>query len=120
MKSIPIAAVGDRLPTVAHVIPVRRSANDFFAQANALLLFTPVDRAAVPTTEVLQGLFDLTPAEARVARAIGGAQSIDMLAAAQGVSRETVRSQLKVVLAKTGLSRQSELVSLLAGTARIL
>jgi len=30
-----------------------------------------------------------------------------------------VRSQLKAVLAKTGLNRQSELVSLLAGVALI-
>lgn len=119
VKSIAITAADGRLPMVAHLVPVRRSASDVFAQAVALLLITPVDRAAVPTAEVLQGLFDLTPAEARVARAIGGAQSIDMLAAGQGVSRETVRSQLKMVLAKTGLRRQSELVSLLAGAARI-
>ena len=61
----------------------------------ALLVVTPVDRAAVPTAEVLQGLFDLTPAEARVARGIGQAETIDTLADATGVNRETVRSQLK-------------------------
>ena len=80
-----------------------------------LLLITPVDRAAVPTAEVLQGLFDLTPAEARIARGIGLAQTIDALAAAQGLSRETIRSHLRQVLMKTGLNRQAELVSLLAG-----
>ena len=102
---------------VLHVIPVRGSARDIFTQATALLVVTPVDRAAVPTAEVLQGLFDLTPAEARVARGIGQAETIDTLADATGVNRETVRSQLKAVLSKTGLSRQQELVSLLAGKA---
>jgi DNA-binding CsgD family transcriptional regulator len=66
---------------------------------------------------VLQGLFDLTPAEARVARAFGEAQTMEVFAKTVGVSLETVRSQLKSVLAKTGLSRQQELVHLLAGKA---
>ena len=117
VKSIPVAATAGHLPMVLHVIPVRGSARDIFTQASALLVVTPVDRAAVPTAEVLQGLFDLTPAEARVARGIGQAETIDTLADATGVNRETVRSQLKAVLSKTGLSRQQELVSLLAGKA---
>ena len=117
VKSIPVAAAAGHVPLVLHVIPVRGSARDVFTQASALLVVTPVDRAAVPTAEVLQGLFDLTPAEARVARGIGQAETVETLADATGVNRETVRSQLKAVLAKTGLSRQQELVSLLAGKA---
>jgi DNA-binding CsgD family transcriptional regulator len=117
VRSMPVAATAGHVPMVLHVIPVRGSARDVFTQAIALLVVTPVDRAAVPTAEVLQGLFDLTPAEARVARGIGQAETIDTLADATGVNRETVRSQLKAVLSKTGLSRQQELVSLLAGKA---
>jgi DNA-binding CsgD family transcriptional regulator len=117
VKSIAVAATAAHVPMVLHVVPVRGSARDIFTQASALLVVTPVDRAAVPTAEVLQGLFDLTPAEARVARGIGQAATIDALADATGVNRETVRSQLKAVLSKTGLSRQQELVSLLAGKA---
>lgn len=113
--SIPIPAFEDRLAMIAHLLPVRGAAHDVFSQSAMLLIVTPVDRSAVPTAEVLQGLFDLTPAEARVARGIGLAQSVEALAASQGVSRETIRSQLKLVLAKTGLNRQVELVSLLAG-----
>lgn len=115
--SIPLPAEEDRPALIFHLVPVRGAAHDIFSQAAILLLVTPVDRAAVPTAEVLQGLFDLTPAEARVARGISGAQTIEAIATAQGVSRETVRTQLKVVLAKTGLNRQGELVSLLAGKA---
>jgi DNA-binding CsgD family transcriptional regulator len=119
VNSIPVAAGEGGLPYILHLLPIRGVANDVFTQATALLIVTPVDRAAVPTADVLQGLFDLTPAEARIARGIAAATSIDALATAQGVTRETVRSQLKTVLAKTGVNRQSELVSLLAGAALI-
>ncbi len=117
IRSIPIGATPDRVPMVVHVVPVRGAANDIFLQAAALLIVTPVDRAAVPSAEVLQGLFDLTPTEAKIAHGIGLARSVEELARSQGVDRETVRSQLKAVLSKTGLSRQQELVSLLAGKA---
>ena len=117
VKSIPVAATADQLPMILHVVPVCGSARDIFTQASVLLVVTPVDRAAVPSAEVLQGLFDLTPAEARVARGVARAETVDTLAAATGVNRETVRSQLKAVLSKTGMSRQQELVNLLAGKA---
>lgn len=115
VNSIPVAADVERPPMILHLLPVCGAAHDIFTRAAALLVVTPVDKGSVPTAEVLQGLFDLTPAEARVARGIGDAQSIDDIATALGVSRETVRSQLKAVLAKTGVTRQAELVSLLAG-----
>jgi DNA-binding CsgD family transcriptional regulator len=116
VNSIPIPPSPGRLPHVLHVLPVCGAARDVFSQATALVVITPIDRATVPGAEVLQGLFDLTPAEARIARAIGEAQTIEELAQTLQISRETVRTQLKAVLAKTGVSRQSELVSLLAGS----
>jgi DNA-binding CsgD family transcriptional regulator len=114
-RSIPIPASERTLAIVAHVVPVRGAAGDIFAQSIALLIFTPVDRGAVPSAELLQGLFDLTPAEARVARGIAEGRTIDAIALASGVTRETVRTQLAAVLAKTGLNRQAELVALLSG-----
>ncbi len=116
-RSIPIPATEDRVAMIAHVVPVRGQAGDIFSHGMALLVVTPVDRKIVPTAEVLQGLFDLTPAEARVARGIAEGKSIEMIALANGVSRETVRTQLAAVMGKTGLSRQAELASLLNGPA---
>ncbi len=101
---------------ILHLLPIHGAAHDVFSRATSLLVVTPVDRGAVPTAKVLQGLFDLTPAEARVARGISEAQTVEGLALSAGVSVETVRSQLKAVLSKTGLSRQQELINLLAGT----
>ena len=115
VSSIPIAGSEPRPALIIHLLPVRGAAQDFFLDGSALVIVTPVDRASVPTAEVLQGLFDLTPAEARVAQGIAGARSVDALARSLGVKPLTVRTQIKAVLAKTGARRQGELISLLAG-----
>jgi DNA-binding CsgD family transcriptional regulator len=116
-RSIPIAAQDDRPPMIFHVLPVRGRAHDIFSMASAVVIVTPVVPAKIPSSEVLQGLFDLTPAEARVARAIGNGETVTDIAQTVGLSRETVRTQLKAILYKTGLSRQAELAALLSGIA---
>lgn len=80
-----------------------------------LLTLVPVMPASVPGADLLQGLFDLTPAEARVARGIGEGKSIETIAAVQGVREDTVRKQLKATYAKTGAKGQVDLVRLVAG-----
>jgi DNA-binding CsgD family transcriptional regulator len=117
VNSIPIAAGDGHPPLIVHVVPVRGLAQDIFARIAAMVVITPVDRGTVPGARVLQGLFDLTPAEARVAAAIAEGRTVEVIAAAANVSRETVRSQLKAVLGKAGVSRQVDLVQLLAGIA---
>lgn len=113
--SIPIPARPDRPPMIVHLMPVRGSARDVFSNITGLIVVTPVDQSVVPNANVLAGLFDLTPAEARVAREIASGRTIEAIAEASGVSRETVRTQLKHVFAKTGLTRQVELAALLNG-----
>jgi DNA-binding CsgD family transcriptional regulator len=117
VNSVPVAACDGRSPHIVHVLPVRGAAHDIFAQATSLVVITPVDRAAVPGAKVLQGLFDLTPAEARLAGLIGQAKSPRQAALMLGIAEGTVRVMLKNVLAKTGMRRQAELVSLLSGVA---
>lgn len=113
--SIPVAAADGRPPHIVHLLPIRGAARDIFSRPMGLCVAVPVVPGTVPGAEVLQALFDLTPAEARVARAIGEGQDPAALAAAGGLSRETVRTQLRSVFAKTGVRRQTELVALLAG-----
>lgn len=114
--SIPIPAHEGRPPYILHIVPVRRGANDVFSNASAILVFTPVVPAEVPSAGLLQALFDLTPAEARVARSVARLNTVESIAASLGVSKETIRSHLKAVLAKTGTGRQADLVALLAGS----
>jgi len=116
VRSIAVPAGLDGISLVGHVIPIRRQAHDIFALATALFVATPLAAPASPDIGLLCGLFDLTPAEDRVARAFAEGHSVESSAAALSISPETVRTQLKRVMAKTGTSRQAELVQLLAGT----
>ncbi|MDA9522935.1 hypothetical protein XI06_22305 [Bradyrhizobium sp. CCBAU 11434] len=115
--SIPVPAGAGRVPMIVHLVPVSGNAQDIFSAASKLVIVTPVDRGAVPNAEVIAGLFDLTPAEARVAREIALGETVEKVARASGLSRVTIRNQLKSVLGKTGLGRQSDLVALLSGSA---
>jgi DNA-binding CsgD family transcriptional regulator len=64
-------------------------------------------------------LFDLSPSEARIARDLTRGQTIKEIAEAAGTSPETVRSQVKSVMAKTGTNRQAEIAALLAGLPKL-
>lgn len=116
ISSIPIRAREDRPPYIVHLVPIVGAANDVFSGGSAILLVTPVIPASVPTANVLQGLFDLTPAEARLAALVAAGHRPQEAAAQLKISTETARTVLKRLFAKTGTSRQAELVSLLAGT----
>lgn len=114
-QSIPLPATETHPPMVVHVHPIRGQARDIFTSASAIILITPVASRDLPSASVIQGLFDLTPAEARVARALGAGMTINDVAASGGASIATIRNQVRSVFAKTGMHRQSELVGLLQG-----
>lgn len=115
VQSIPVPGGDQSLPMVVHLLPVKRGAHDIFSQASTIVVVMPVDKAHVPSAQILEGLFDLTPAEARIARAIAEGEAVADIAARASLSVETVRSHLKSTLSKTGLNRQAELAALLAG-----
>lgn len=111
--SIPVRAGEGHGPLVVHVVPMRRSAHDVFAGAGALLVVSELGVTATLDAAVIQTLFDLTPAEARVARMLAEGATIDEVSVALGLSDSTVRGHLKAVFRKCGVHRQSELVALL-------
>ncbi len=100
---------------VAHVVPVRALARDILVSGVGVLVLTPVAPASAPPVELVQSLFDLTPAEARVARQLSAGKSIARIAADAKLSTTTIRNQLRAVLTKTDCRRQAEIVALLGG-----
>lgn len=112
-RSIPVAGSEANAPFIAHVLPLRLSGLDLFAGAVSIVFLTPVTQQRSPGPELLQALFDLTPAEARIASLVIDGKSVDSISKIQRVSLNTVRTQLKSVFMKTGVDRQVDLVRLL-------
>jgi len=118
VQSVPVPArqEGD-VPAVVHVLPLRRTARDVFDSGGALVVVTSYSSDGdVPSDAVLRGLFDLTAAEARLARILAAGQSVAEAASQRGISLPTARSQLAQIFRKTGTRQQSELVALLKGS----
>lgn len=77
-----------------------------------LVIVDPEASLDVPAT-TLRTAFNLTATESRLAVAIGGGSDLDAFAKRMAISKETARSQLKAIFAKTGVRRQHELAALL-------
>lgn len=99
---------------VLHVLPVRGQAHDLFIGSSAIVVVTNPNRILAIDKTVLQNLFDLTPAEARLAaRVCTGNFALQAIASEFGVSINTVRTQLQALFDKTGTARQADLARLL-------
>lgn len=69
---------------------------------------------SLPGDELLAALFGLSPAEARLARAVLTGCTAGEYARRAGVRVATIRSQLHSIFVKTGVRRQAQLVALLS------
>ncbi len=118
VRSVPVAGDGERAPMVMHLLPLRRAAHELFSGGDILLVVTAVTAdALIPSLGILHGLFDLSPAEARLAMALSRGQSLKDAATAQGIQVSSARSYLERIFQKTATHQQSELVALLKTAA---
>lgn len=74
-----------------------------------VMLWNPNSDSSLPP-ELLRQLFGLSPAESRLAAALCVGSTLNEYAAQAGVAIGTARYQLKQVMAKTQVSKQSQLV----------
>lgn len=109
MRSIVVPATEECPALVVHLAPVKRQANDFFSNGAFLAIATPASASPLPGPVILNALYDLTPAETRVASKLIDGQSIERIALAMSLSKETVRTHSKRVYSKTGSRNQAEL-----------
>ncbi len=83
----------------------------------AVVFITDPERRSQAPAEVLQTLFGLTAAEARVLEQLVLGLSLAEIAAVLGKGEETIRSQLKSILHKTATHRQADLIALVMSSA---
>jgi DNA-binding CsgD family transcriptional regulator len=79
-----------------------------------VVLVSAQRRQASASATQLGLLFDLTPAEARLAAQLAKGVAVDEYASNQGVSVATVRTQVRSLLAKTGEKRLQDLTRMLS------
>lgn len=106
-------------PYAAFISPLNSNEDDLLAVHTKVIVIvhdTADQRCADP--RMLVEIFNLTDAEARLANAMSVGHSIESAAALLGVQPSTVRSQLKSVFRKTGVSRQQDLVRMLASLSQ--
>jgi DNA-binding CsgD family transcriptional regulator len=119
VRSFPVRGTDAESRLIAHVIPIRLSARDIFVRCAAALVLTPLTAPEAPPVELVQSLFDLTPAEARVARNLASGKSPQEIASSNGVSPNTIKTHIRRLLEKTGCNRQAEVVALLSGVSSL-
>jgi DNA-binding CsgD family transcriptional regulator/PAS domain-containing protein len=108
---IPLSAA---IPAVAYVLPLARGeARESLRPAAAAVFIATSAQAMPPPRDALISLFNLTPSETRILLEIGAGSNVRETALALKLSENTIKSHLARVYAKTGTSRQVELVKLL-------
>lgn len=109
--SFPLAPTAVSPPAVLHLVPVCGNARDLFTRAAFFMIVSTSDRSNVLECETLQGLFDLSPTEARVARSLAIGNDVTATAREFGIAIETARSHVKSILSKCGMNRQADLIA---------
>lgn len=100
-------------PLLLDVIALPPQPLEFTSAARVLIVARGNRTDAAQNTFLLQTAFGLTGAEAEVALLLAGGHSIETISLRRAVSDSTIRSQIKSVFSKLGISRQMELAALL-------
>lgn len=100
-------------PLVVQPLPVPPASRSPFLGARAILVLKDLETDAAFNQDLIAKVFELTPAQARLAIRLAGGSSVEEAALESGVALETARSHLKAIFNKTETHRQGELVALL-------
>jgi len=119
-RDIPVWGSRGSAPLIVSVCPVREP--DETAGVNRPVLVVVIDTAPSVGLDdrFLRDAFQLTDAEALVAKRLVGGDTLSDIAETKGITLHTARSQLKSVMSKLGVSRQSELVAMLSKCDHVL
>ncbi|MDJ0894332.1 MAG: hypothetical protein QNJ92_04260 [Alphaproteobacteria bacterium] len=112
-----MAIPGNRdMPVVISAIPIVDTAAQALqtgGRACCCLVLRPPEQAVAVPIELLQHLYQLTPAEAKLAAALGSGESLRAYADRTAITYETARTILKHSRQKLNVRSQSELIRLI-------
>lgn len=116
-KPILVQSIESKVRLVVYLLPIAMragSAEQFLTHTRAIVLAIEqkLDEPADPA--VVRDVLGLTLGEARIAALVGSGLPPKEAAERLGIAEETARTVLKRVFSKVGVSRQSELVAVLA------
>lgn len=113
VRALRVLRSGNRpqLGLVLRPVPVSEWSEGQTSPCVAVFISDP-ELSETASLGTLRELFGLTPAEANLAVLLSRGLRLAEVSEAQNVSPHTARAQLKSVFAKTGVSRQAELVRL--------
>lgn len=112
LPSLPVPRSGGQGPLLLSALPLSARAGRFVTERASVMLL--IADPAVPrglALDLLPVLYGLTPAEVRLARQLLAGEGLRVAAARAGMTYETGRWYLKVLLQKTHTCRQAELIA---------
>lgn len=115
------AKTGERY--IANVLPLtagERRKTGPASTAVAALFVRKAELETAPPSEIIKKTYKLTPTELRVLLAIVNVGGVRQVAGNLGVADTTIKTHLGRLFEKTGVSRQADLVKLVAGYSNLL
>lgn len=102
---------GMDVPLMVEVVPLPRRDFSFGFEPRALVVARGTKPAPARIKELLRMTYELTATEAEIVSALVGGEAPKTLAYKRGVAVGTVRSQIRSIYAKVGVTRLSELIA---------
>lgn len=111
--SITCPRISSKTPFLVVVSPLRDSNEELEPQfSGSLIYIIDPDQTAEFSTDGLSRIFALSAAETKVCDALIHGGTVKVIADQRGVSPETVRSQVRSIYSKTGVSSRTGLIRL--------
>jgi DNA-binding CsgD family transcriptional regulator len=109
------ATARDGSAALLHVLPLaRRDGRSRLGQGAVAAVFAVPAGSDHTPIDAIATLYDLTPTESQIFASLCRGRSLATTAGSLGIAKSTARTHLLRVFAKTGCSRQAELVALAA------
>lgn len=100
--------------------PITQAQDGFASSAVVAVYIRDPEATTEVENDLVRQLFDLTPAEASLARRLAAGLSLEDAASSLAISRNTARAHLRSIFSKSGITRQTELVRLMLNSAAML